>query len=213
MATRFGKTELSPADTRLAQAIAHPLRAQALTVLNARVASPSEIAEELEVEVSNVSYHIKRLLALECIELVNTRASRGAIEHFYKGVAPKYLTTSFWEKLRPAVRDSISMTGLRVIFGAIRDSVNAGIFDRRKDRHLAVVTYQLDEQGWREIGKLYDEALDRTMDIAVEAAGRLAEVKPRNRKALRATFVQLAFESPQGSPDRHELGGGEASKI
>jgi hypothetical protein len=72
------------------------------------------------------------LLSLECIELVETRPVRGATEHFYKGVAPKYLTTSFWEKLSPGVRDSISMTGLRVIFGAIRDSVNAGIFDRRR---------------------------------------------------------------------------------
>lgn len=213
MATRFGKTELSPADTRLAQAIAHPLRAQALTILNAGVASPSEIAEELEVDVSNISYHVKQLLALECIELVKTRTVRGTTEHFYRGVAPKYLTTSFWEKLSSGVRDSISMTGLRVIVGAIRDSVDAGIFDRRKDRHLAVVTYQLDEQGWKEIGKLYDETLDRTMDIAVEAANRLAEVKLSKRKEMRATFVQLAFESPQGSPDRHELGGGEAPRI
>jgi DNA-directed RNA polymerase subunit F len=51
------------------------------------------------------------------------------------------------------------------------------------------------------------------MEIAVEAANRLAEVKPHSRKELRATFVQLAFESPKGSPDRHELGGGEASNV
>lgn len=214
MGTRFGKSEMTPADTRLVQALRHPLRAQALNILNTRTASPSDLAAELEEDVSKVSYHVKQLLTLECIELVDTRPVRGATEHFYRGIAPKYLKTAFWEKLSHGIRDSISMTGLRVIFGSIRDSVDAGLFDRRKERHLAVVTYQLDERGWKEIGKLYDETLDRTMEIAAQTSNRLGEASPgKGDTEIRATFVQLAFESPPGSPDRHELGGGEAANI
>jgi DNA-binding transcriptional ArsR family regulator len=206
MATRFGKAQLTPADTRLAQALAHPIRAQALSILNAKTASPSDIARELDLDVSKVSYHVKQLLEYDCVELVDTQQVRGATEHFYRAVAQKYLDTGFWEQLSHPVRDSISMTGLRVIFGAIRDSVSAGIFDREKRRHLAVVTYELDRQGWNEIGDLYDETLDKTMEIAAETANRLGAGKAKGGKGLRATFVQLAFESPVGSPDRHELG-------
>jgi hypothetical protein len=39
-----------------------------------------------------------------------------------------------------------------------------------------------------------------------------SEMTPADTE-IRATFVQLAFESPPGSPDRHELGGGEAANI
>jgi hypothetical protein len=204
MATRFGKTKATPADQRLSMALSHPVRAEALSILNNRVASPAEIARTLGKDVSNVAYHVRQLHQYECVELVETRSVRGATEHFYRGTARKYLDADFWEKLSHNVRSAISMSALRVIFATIRDSVNAGIFDRQKDRHLAVVTYQLDGQAWKEIGDLYTEALEQTMEIAAEADERLAEGKPRG-KCLRATFVQLAFESPPGSPHLKSL--------
>lgn len=199
MTTRFGKKKLAPDDQRFLMALGHPVRAEALGILNTRVASPAEIARALGLDVSNVAYHVRQLLEYECIELVETRASRGATEHFYRGVSHNYLDEGFWEKLSGSVRNAISLTALRVTFSAIRDAVTAGTFDRRKDRHLSVVTYDLDGQAWEEICGLYLETLDRTMDIAVEAAERLGEGKPRG-KGLRATFVQVAFESPPNAP-------------
>lgn len=204
MSTRFGKSEVTPADQRLSMAMGHPVRAEALSILNARTASPAEIARELGMDVSNVAYHVKQLLYHDCIELVETRQVRGATEHFYRGVAQKYLDNGFWEQLSHNVRNAVSLTGLRVIFKAIRDSVSAGIFDRRKDRHLSVVTYDLDGRGWEEIATLYETTLNETMEIAAEASERLAEGKPRGGKCLRATFVQLGFESPVGSLDRYK---------
>jgi hypothetical protein len=202
MHTQFGKTKVTNDEQRLLMALRHPVRAQALSILNVRVASPAEIARELGLDVSKVAYHVSQLLAYECVELVETRPVRGATEHFYRGMGQKYLDEGFWKKLSVNIRSAISLTGLRVIFSAIRDSVCAGIFDRQKDRHLAVVTYDLDGLGWEEIGELYNETLDRTMEIAAEAAERLSEGKPRG-KGIRATFVQLAFESPPGSPHLH----------
>lgn len=199
MATRFGKKKLAPDEQRLLMAVGHPVRAEALGILNTRVASPAEIARALGLDVSNVAYHVRRLLEFECVELVDTRAARGATEHFYRGVAQRYLEDGFWEKLSTSVRSAISLTALRVTFGAIRDAVLAGTFDRRKNRHLSVVTYDLDGQAWEELCGLYVETLDRTMEIATESAERLGEGKPRG-KGLRATFVQAAFESPPSSP-------------
>jgi hypothetical protein len=203
MPTRFVRKKVTSADQRLFMALRHPVRAEALSILNVRVASPAEIARELGLDVSKVAYHVSQLLAYECVELVETRRVRGATEHFYRGVGQQYLADSFWEKLSHNVRSAISLTSLRVIFGAIRDSVEAGIFDRQKNRHLAVVTYDLDGRAWKEIGELYEENLDRTMEIAAESADRLSEGKPTG-ECLRATFVQLAFESPPGSPRLHD---------
>jgi hypothetical protein len=203
MHTQFGRTKVTDAEQRLLMALRHPVRAEALSILNVRVASPAEIARELGLDVSKVAYHVNQLLAYECVEMVETRAVRGATEHFYRGIGQKYLDDGFWRKLSLNVRSAISLTGLRVIFSAIRDSVTAGIFDRREDRHLAVVTYDLDEQAWKEIGDLYNDTLDQTMEIAAEASERLSQGKPSG-KGVRATFVQLAFESPSDSPRLHD---------
>jgi DNA-binding transcriptional ArsR family regulator len=208
MPTRFGRSEVSKADQRLSKALSHPLRAECLTILNARVASPAEIARQLDEEVANVSYHIKVLLELDCIELVDTRtggSARGATEHFYRGVAQKYLDDDMWAKLSHPVRNGISLTAIRVVVGAIRDAVEAGIFDRLKDRHVSVVTYQLDGDGWDEMKALYKETLERGMAIGARAEGRIAERKHRG-KVRRITCSLLAHESPEGSPRRHELG-------
>jgi DNA-binding transcriptional ArsR family regulator len=205
MPSRYGPSEVTKADQRLSRALGHPLRAECLTILNARVASPAEIARELEVEVGNVSYHVKQLLELDCVELVRTKQVRGATEHFYRGVAQKYLHDDLWEQLSHAVRNGISLTAIRVIIGALRDSVTAGIFDRMKDRHISVVTYQLDADGWREMKALYKEALERGMAIGARSEGRIAERKHRG-KIRRITCSLIAHESPEGSPRKHELG-------
>jgi DNA-binding transcriptional ArsR family regulator len=66
------------------RAISHPLRAAILRILAERTASPAEMARELGEELSNVSYHAKQLVRLECAELVAMGYARGAVEHFYR---------------------------------------------------------------------------------------------------------------------------------
>jgi DNA-binding transcriptional ArsR family regulator len=73
-------------ETRMAKALAHPLRAKVLNRLNEGVASPNEMSRELGEPLGNVSYHVKALLELGCIELVDTAQRRGAIEHYYRAV-------------------------------------------------------------------------------------------------------------------------------
>jgi DNA-binding transcriptional ArsR family regulator len=182
------------ADQQLITALKHPIRAQALITLNARTASPKEIADDIGAPVGTVSYHVNVLERLRCIELVRTAQRRGATEHFYRGVGPQYLDDKFWAKLSGGVRSSISLSAIRVLIGAVRQSVKAGLFDRRKDRHLSVVTYNLDDRGWGEATKVMEETLNRIMEIGVESEGRIAEAG--GEKTVRATFGMLGFESP-----------------
>ena len=74
-------------DQQVIKALVHPIRAQALAILNERTASPNEIAKELGQGVGHVSYHINVLKKCECIELVDTAPRRGAVEHYYRATS------------------------------------------------------------------------------------------------------------------------------
>jgi DNA-binding transcriptional ArsR family regulator len=95
---RKGKQERRPspdredADAVLLKALSHPVRARALTALNQRVASPSELASEQGKAVGHVAYHVRVLHELGMIELVNTRQVRGATQHFYRSSARPYFS-------------------------------------------------------------------------------------------------------------------------
>lgn len=71
-------------DQRLAKALTHALRAQALELIGAEPTSPKAIATRLGVDVRSVAYHVRVLRELECIELIETQQRRGAIEHIYR---------------------------------------------------------------------------------------------------------------------------------
>lgn len=72
---------------RLARTHSHPLRISILEVLaldGGRVLSPSDLAYELQMPLSNVSYHVTELCNSEFLELVTESPVRGATEHFYE---------------------------------------------------------------------------------------------------------------------------------
>lgn len=71
-------------DQRLAKALSNSLRAKALNLIAEGVASPKTIAEKLDVDLPTVSYHVRVLRRLGCIELVETKTRRGAVEHIYR---------------------------------------------------------------------------------------------------------------------------------
>lgn len=73
-------------DQRLAKALSNSLRVRALALIADGVASPKAIADELGLDVRGVAYHVRVLRELGCIELVETRQRRGAIEHVYRVV-------------------------------------------------------------------------------------------------------------------------------
>jgi DNA-binding transcriptional ArsR family regulator len=190
MPSSDGKATSIGPDQTLIKALSHPVRASALTILNQRVASPKEISDELGEEVGKVSYHVKELKNLGCVELVDTAQRRGATEHYYRGVAQAYLSDSFWATLSEAVRGGISVTGLQVLIAGAREAIEAGTFDSRSDRHLSCVALSLDEQGWVEAVELLDDTLKRLVEIGDESDSR------GDLNRINATFGLLGFESP-----------------
>jgi DNA-binding transcriptional ArsR family regulator len=69
---------------RLHKALAHPIRLQLFNTLSSGAISPAQFARRRGEPVSNVTYHFRRLLELGCIELVEAKAVKGAVEHVYR---------------------------------------------------------------------------------------------------------------------------------
>ncbi|MFL5898693.1 MAG: helix-turn-helix domain-containing protein [Solirubrobacterales bacterium] len=89
-----------PGKSNRIKAMEHPLRARILRTLVERgVMSPAELTRALGADLSDVSYHVRRLEELECAELVETRPVRGAVEHFYRAIERHLIDTDEWEQL------------------------------------------------------------------------------------------------------------------
>src|SRR3954454_16024979 len=123
-------------DPRLAKALSHPMRTRILSILNERVASPNEIAEMIDERLPNVSYHVRALQDLDCIELVSTAQRRGAIEHYYRAVVRPFFSDRDWKRLPRSGRQAISDSILRILWDEVSTAIKAGTFEARPDRHL-----------------------------------------------------------------------------
>ena len=74
-----------PIETRVAKALAHPLRVRILAHLREHGrASPGQLATAWgDVPLNTVSYHMRRLQALGFVRLVRRTPRRGVLEHHY----------------------------------------------------------------------------------------------------------------------------------
>jgi len=69
---------------QLAKALSSPLRARALELIAGGATSPKAIADKLDVDLRTVAYHVRVLRQLGCVELIETKRRRGAVEHIYR---------------------------------------------------------------------------------------------------------------------------------
>jgi DNA-binding transcriptional ArsR family regulator len=200
MATKRGKQSKKSVrqeafDSQLIRALSHPVRARALAILNERVASPKEIANELDLPLGNLSYHIRTLKDFGCIELVDEVPRRGATEHYYRGITRSFLNDESWAKLDPTTKAGISVAGLKVINKHAKDAIEADTFDSRNDRHLSCTPMLLDEEGFTEASDLFAETMEGLAVINAAVANRMASAD-KKPGAIRATAALLFFESP-----------------
>jgi DNA-binding transcriptional ArsR family regulator len=162
-------------DQRLVKAIGHPLRAQLLTILNERVASPNELSKLTGEPLGNVSYHVRLLADLDCVELVRTTPRRGAVEHYYRALVPPWFEKDTWGQLPESLRSSVSGSALSVIMEEVATAMRERAFDSRTDRHVSRAPLMLDDEGWEELAGLLDDLLERALQLKGEAANRAVE--------------------------------------
>jgi DNA-binding transcriptional ArsR family regulator len=178
-------------DPRLAKALSHPLRARILVILNEQVASPNEIADMLEERLPNVSYHVRALLDLGCIELVRTAQRRGAIEHYYRALSRPFFSDRDWKRLPRSGRQAIADVSLQLIWEDLSRAIETGSLEARPDRHLSRSPLVVDEQGWGELRDALAGVLDEADRIVERSAKRLAG---SSEEGISTRLVIMHFE-------------------
>jgi DNA-binding transcriptional ArsR family regulator len=180
-------------DRRLIKAIGHPVREHLLAVLNERIASASEIGEELGADVSSFYHHIEELEKLGCIERVETKQRRGANEHFFRARSTVFFDDEAWQRLPASVKADVATSSLQLIFDDVLQALVTGTLNARDDRHVSWSPGTLDSQGWDEVKGLMNRTLDQLEAIKGAAEKRLASGA---QAEISATMAILAFETP-----------------
>lgn len=188
-----------PAQAQLVKGLNHPLRIECLTVLAERVASPREIAEALDEDLSNVSYHVRVLSELGLIELVSEEPVRGAVAHFYKAAERPLHSSEDWAQLSPEVRKAISVFGWDALIKDATDAIEAGTFEERADRHFTRTTLLLDSEGFERLSKAMDELLELILEEQAASAERRTK---SGEEPIRATAATALFVMPDPKSNR-----------
>ncbi|MFL5867151.1 MAG: helix-turn-helix domain-containing protein [Thermoleophilaceae bacterium] len=186
-------------DQRMVKSIAHPTRMRILTLLNQKTASPVELADELGEPLGNVSYHVRILLDLESIELVDTVPRRGALEHYYRALKRPWFKAADWQQLPASARRSVSDAVLAQVWKEVTEATKHGLFDARTDRHLSRTTLVLDDRGWQEVAELLNDTLERVLQIQADAATRLAD-QDSDEESSSSAIVLMHYETPGKAP-------------
>lgn len=180
----------------LVKALAHELRVEILAILNERMASPNELAKELNEGLSQVSYHVKVLKDYECIELVKTEPRRGAVEHYYRASSRAFLTDRDWRQLPDTVRSGMSADLFQAVVDDAISAMESGTFDERTDRHLSWTPLILDQQGWNDVRDALDSTLKRVLNAHAESAKRLSK---SGEVGMPASVSMLGYEVPEST--------------
>src|SRR3954454_21447472 len=189
---RKQKVRKSPQEI-LVKALNHPVRVKALTILTERIASPKEISEQIDMPLSNVSYHVRVLDELGLVEIVEEESVRGSVAHFYKAMERPLIDNPDWEKLSPKVRSAFSGYVIETLMSDAANSLAAGIFDQRDDRHLSRTSLVLDERAWRKVSEIQAKALNQILKEQAAATARLGK---SNAEAIQAIAGMTCFEVP-----------------
>jgi DNA-binding transcriptional ArsR family regulator len=154
------------------KALSHPLRQRILQEFgDGRIASPKELAGALAEPIANVSYHVKTLLEYGCLELVQTRHRRGAVEHFYAATAAAWLGEEQWAKPPTMLRGSTLPRTANELLDDAASAVRDGGFDH-PEVHVSRVLLTLDAEGWAEMVRVLARVLDSAVQVQRRSEAR-----------------------------------------
>jgi len=196
-------------DPNLVRAVAHPLRARILGILQERRASPRELSDELGAPLGNVSYHVRILAGMKLIRLVKKTPRRGAIEHHYEAVGTTEVSDEAWAATPPMVKNAMVASRLGDVARSVNEGAAAGGFDRA-EAHLTRTRLTLDEKGWRQLAQLLMDVLERVERIEEQSAKRMS-AGDGHPDEMQVALVMMLFETLASVSEHAEpIGDGQA---
>ena len=163
--------------------------------------SPNELSRDLGDPLGNVSYHVRILRELDCVELVRTEQRRGALEHYYRATAQPWLDDKQWARLPAAFRRKTLGRTLSELLQSAGDASSSGGFDH-PEAMVNRVPLELDEQGWNDVVKLLNDTLESAVKIQAESQKR-QEQRARHGSPYRARHPALPDCLNLRAPDHH----------
>lgn len=194
-------------DMRLLKALEHPTRVHILSILSEGPSSPSRIARRMRhvgVNVRLVSYHMKILQRLGCVEEVESVEKGPGIEHIYEAKERQFFSAEEWERFDPKNRAPVTATLLRLISEEVSSALATGKFDELPDNHLSRSPVEVDKLGWAELVAILARAMHEVLavhDKSVERAAASGEAL----QAARVVMMNFLI-------DREEAGQGKEGK-
>ena len=187
-------------DPRILKAQSHPVRAEILNILSEGPSSPSRMHQRMEVgSLQVVCHHVKILREVGLIELVRIRRRGNRKEHIYRATKRQYFNLEEWLAVEPRFRDPLIGTILRQISDDTGRAAAEGRFSEFPDSHLSRSPIELDAEGWEEVVK----ALEVALETVVEAHARSKERAQVSGEALMVARVVM-MQFPIGREDPRE---------
>lgn len=204
MADLRGKKLKQVIDPTLAKAFTHPLRGHIwVTLFERGILSPTEVANELGLEVEDVSYHFRKLKKQELARLVRVVQRRGFDEHFYEPMAPALrIDDADWMALPAGIRSTFSGEMLKQIVEELIEALKSGSFDAR-NRHLSRSWMLVDERGLEEAMQVAKATLEHFEAIHKRCAGRL---KTSSETGIPVSVAMAVFETAESIARREGRG-------
>jgi len=185
------------AKTNRITAMSHPLRARILRLLFERdVMSPAQLSRELHAELSDVSYHVRALVKLECAEEVSTRPVRGALEHFYRAIERPLIDTHEFEELDPVTAEDLLCQAVQRILDDFVDSRQTKMVGYDKNFHITRTPLILDEEGYEEGMQAFERCRREFSEIEQKSAERRTE---SGAPGIATSADLLFFKMPSAS--------------
>lgn len=182
---------------QLAAALSHPTRVAVMSVLVEGPASPRRLAAEIGEPLNNVTYHVKQLLDLGCIELdrIERRGGGRVLERFYRSSRRAYFDDDAWEVLDDRERLGVIWSIVRMMSKDIATAMAAGTFFGDYDVHITRSPMSVDEAGWGEIAELLNRTTKELFEIEERVEARCAETDAAPEIHTKVEILQ--FRSPE----------------
>lgn len=154
--------------------------------------SVRQIAERVQESRRRVKYHLEVLCRQGLVEVVEEKRGRGVVEHFYRATSILMLSKEEMEDLPVRRQQKIILEVLREIFADATAALESGTYIRRPEWVAARLHADVDEQGWKELGVLYEKTTSDALEIIGKAQERLRETGER---PARIGAASLFFEA------------------
>lgn len=183
-------------ETRLAKVFGDPVNIRIVKELTEATMSPSQLAHKMgELPVWQIDRKCKQLEKYGWLARVAEKTGgrrRGAREVFYQATNPP-MGVDLWPEAARATGSSESEAMLHDFYECVIESIEAGVLDKRHNRHLTWSALLVDELGWNQVMTLLEEGEKRLTAIKERASWRLRKTE---QPGLPAMLFLGGFEIP-----------------